>query len=79
MANVSTFIANVVRRTNRAPLPDAPNADGDYRFGSRHTGVSMFCYGDGSVRPIRNIGGNDWYAAATKAGNRFATTRQLSV
>lgn len=44
---------DVVRRTNRAPLPDAPNADGDFRFGGRHTGGFNAVLADGSVRFIR--------------------------
>jgi prepilin-type N-terminal cleavage/methylation domain-containing protein/prepilin-type processing-associated H-X9-DG protein len=42
----------------------APWQGGYASFGSRHSGVSMFCYGDGSVRPIRNITGrvDEWYA-----------------
>jgi prepilin-type N-terminal cleavage/methylation domain-containing protein len=41
----------------------APLSAGWASFGSRHTGVSQFCYGDGSVRPIRNTNGgkDDWY------------------
>jgi prepilin-type N-terminal cleavage/methylation domain-containing protein len=33
-----------------------------YSFGSKHTGVVQFAYGDGSVRSIRKIGpSTDWY------------------
>jgi prepilin-type N-terminal cleavage/methylation domain-containing protein/prepilin-type processing-associated H-X9-DG protein len=40
----------------------APWVGGWASFGSRHSGVSQFCYGDGSVRSISNVGGTDWYA-----------------
>jgi hypothetical protein len=35
-----------------------------YSFGSKHTGVVQFAFGDGSVRSIRKIGPDtDWYSA----------------
>jgi len=44
-----------------------------YTFGSRHTGVVQFAYGDGSVRRVRKgvgttAGSNDWYALCRAAG-----------
>ena len=63
---------DVVRRTNRAPLPDAPNAEGDGRFGGRHTGGFNALLGDGSVRFIRYgiqcCGSNSTFY---KLGHRF--------
>ncbi|QJW99848.1 DUF1559 domain-containing protein [Frigoriglobus tundricola] len=38
-----------------------PGPSGWSSFGSRHTGVAQFAYGDGSVRSIRKMG-SDWYA-----------------
>jgi len=43
---------DTVRRTDIAPLPD-DNADGDGRFGGRHSGGFNALLGDGSVRFIR--------------------------
>ena len=42
----------------------APVNCGWASFGSRHAGTSRFAYGDGSVRPVRNITGkkDEWYA-----------------
>jgi prepilin-type N-terminal cleavage/methylation domain-containing protein/prepilin-type processing-associated H-X9-DG protein len=50
----SGFDADVIRYTNRAPLPDftAPSGDGDGRFGSSHTGVFNVVFADGSVRSL---------------------------
>jgi prepilin-type N-terminal cleavage/methylation domain-containing protein/prepilin-type processing-associated H-X9-DG protein len=41
----------------------APADCGYATFGSRHSGSSQFAYGDGSVRPIKNVGGrkDEWY------------------
>jgi len=44
-----------------------------YTFGSKHTGVVLFGWGDGSVRSIRkgtgtNIGSSDWYVLQRAAG-----------
>jgi prepilin-type N-terminal cleavage/methylation domain-containing protein len=44
---------DVLRRTNRAPLPDVTNQDGDGRFGGVHTGGFNGVLADGSVRFIR--------------------------
>ena len=36
---------------------------GYYSFGSKHTGVVLFGWGDGSVRAVRKIsGGTDWFS-----------------
>jgi prepilin-type N-terminal cleavage/methylation domain-containing protein len=42
----------------------APVDCGWASFGSRHTGVSLFAYGDGSIRSVRNQEGrkDEWYA-----------------
>jgi prepilin-type N-terminal cleavage/methylation domain-containing protein len=47
----SGFDADVIRQTNRAPLPDyrAPVGDGDLRFGSSHIGRFNVGLADGSV------------------------------
>jgi prepilin-type N-terminal cleavage/methylation domain-containing protein/prepilin-type processing-associated H-X9-DG protein len=47
----SGFDADVIRQSNRAPLPDyrAPTGDGDLRFGSSHTGRFNIALADGSV------------------------------
>jgi prepilin-type N-terminal cleavage/methylation domain-containing protein len=45
------FDNDVIRYTDRAPLPDyrAPTGDGDWRFGSSHTGGFCTAFADGSV------------------------------
>ena len=45
---------DVIRRTDRLPLPDSRNGGwGEERFGSSHTGGFMGCLADGSVKFIR--------------------------
>jgi len=40
------------RAASRDYPPTTNPRDGGWKFGSRHTGVVMFCFADGSVRPI---------------------------
>lgn len=40
------------RSTSRDHPPTTNPRDTDWKFGSRHTAVVMFCFADGSVRPI---------------------------
>ena len=48
------FDGDTVRRTDRPPAPDyrAPTGDGDYRFGSSHTGGFNAVFADGSLHFI---------------------------
>jgi prepilin-type N-terminal cleavage/methylation domain-containing protein len=45
---------DTVRKTDEPPLPDysAPLGDGDFRFGSSHTGIFNVVLADGSVRSL---------------------------
>jgi len=53
------------------------SSDSDwFTFGSKHTGIAMFCFGDGSIRPIRTggpgsfsaFGGRDWWVLQQLSG-----------
>jgi prepilin-type processing-associated H-X9-DG protein len=47
------FDDDVVRRTDRPPLPDhSGTGDGDFRFGSSHPGRFNVAFADGSVRSL---------------------------
>jgi prepilin-type N-terminal cleavage/methylation domain-containing protein len=50
----AAFDNDTVRYTGRPPAPDynAPTGDGDYRFGSSHTGVFNTVFVDGSVHSL---------------------------
>jgi len=58
-------------------------------FGSRHTGIVQFCFGDGSVRSLRpgstgvrnttaNVAGTDWYVLQAMAGRSDGDTINIS-
>lgn len=59
-----------------------PNNAAWYTFGSRHTGVVLFCFGDGSVRSVRRGGSesffsNTWYVFQEMAGMQDGGTRDI--
>ncbi|MBX9624797.1 MAG: DUF1559 domain-containing protein [Gemmataceae bacterium] len=58
-----TYWGNVPLKSTPA---DPLNNPGWYQFSSRHTGITMFAYGDGAVRYVRHhpntpFSGSDWY------------------
>ena len=53
----------------RFGLP-ATGANSDWRqYSSMHPGIVLFCFCDGSVRPLRAVGSNNFVAPATFAGS----------
>lgn len=69
-------------------LPTAwglPDPGGWYAFGSQHTGVVNFAFGDGSVRSIKRFSGSttdwfstNWYIYQQMAGTRDGATPNIS-
>ncbi|MFQ3651062.1 MAG: DUF1559 domain-containing protein [Gemmataceae bacterium] len=65
--------------------PTAQRGPGWQFFSSRHTGIVQFCFGDGSIRPlryggsdIRNPAGTSWYVLQSLAGKADGETRNTS-
>jgi prepilin-type N-terminal cleavage/methylation domain-containing protein/prepilin-type processing-associated H-X9-DG protein len=63
-----------------------PNKTGWYTFGSKHTGLVNFAWGDGSVRPIRRFSGettdwfsSSWYTLQRAGGYRDGQVYDVSV
>jgi hypothetical protein len=56
-----------------------------YSFGSKHTGVTQFSWGDGSVRPLRKIGATtpwfttQWYTLMYAGGRSDNTVYDISL
>ncbi|MBX9582010.1 MAG: DUF1559 domain-containing protein [Gemmataceae bacterium] len=64
------------------PAPDRVSTPGWFQFSSRHTGISMFAFGDGSIRPIRHHanspGDANWYIYQQIGGTNDGYTADTS-
>lgn len=66
--------------------PSQPGGPGWQFFSSRHTGLVLFCFGDGSVRPLRYAGsdqrnpaGTSWFLLQQLAGIADGETANASI